>query len=70
MVVYSNNECSNSLGTTVDVAVWDSLKAEGLCKRLGEWQVSLCHWLSRVFQWGRSVRWYRELDLEEFLNER
>ena len=70
MVAYSNTECSNSLGSTFDVAVWDSLKAGGLYKRLGEWQVSLCHWLSWVFQRGRSVRRYRELDLEECLNER
>ena len=50
MVVYSNTECSNSLGSTFDVAVWDSLKAGGLYKRLGGWQVPLCHWLSRIFQ--------------------
>ena len=45
IVVYSNIECSNSLGSTFDVAVWDSLKVGGLYKRLEEWQVSLCHWL-------------------------
>ena len=65
MVIYFNTKCSNSLGFTFDVAVWDSLKAGGLYKRLREWRVSLCHWLSRVFQRGRSVMWYRGLDLED-----
>ena len=69
MVVYSNTECSNSLGSTFDVAVWDSLKAGGLYKRLGGWQVPLRHWLSRVFQRRRLVRRYRKSDLEDCLNE-
>ena len=69
MVVYSNTECSNSLGSTFDVAIWDSLKDGGLYKRLGGWQVPLRHWLSRVFQRGKLVRRYWGLDLEDCLNE-
>ena len=69
MVVYSNTECSNSLGSTFDVAVLDSLKAGGHYKRLRGWQVPLFHWLSWVFQRRRSVRRYWESDLEDCLNE-
>ena len=59
MVIYSNIECFNSLGSTFDVVVWGSLKAGRLYKRLREWRFSLRHWLSWVFQRGRLVRRYR-----------
>ena len=46
-------------GVTFDAAIWDSLEARGLYKRLAGWWIPLCHLLLLVFQRGDMVsrRW-------------
>ena len=48
---------------TFDAAVWDSLEARGLYRRLAGWWIPLCHWLLLVFQRGDMVRCCRVLSV-------